>query len=110
MQVPRPLSQGAEELVFETRREGKMNAPPSAATAFVVRDNGNCSPRAIRSTLNSMPMSSDLLRTAAMPLALIVQPLAQAMPGDDVPQVASAAYILGWSHPNLCVHNTVKDG
>ena len=87
MQVPRPGVVGAEPLAFETRREGKLNAPPPAASKFCVRDNGNASPRVMRSTLNSIPVSSDLLRTAAMPLAVIVQPLAPAMPGDDVIQV-----------------------
>lgn len=64
-----------------------MNAPPPAASSFIVRDNGNASPRVMRCTLNSVPNTADLLKTACVPLAVIVQPLAQPQPGDDVMQV-----------------------
>jgi uncharacterized membrane protein YraQ (UPF0718 family) len=48
----------------------------SATSSFVVRDMGNCSPRMMRCTLNTIPCSGDLLSTSGMPLALMVQPLA----------------------------------
>ena len=52
-----------------------------------VRDRGSCSPRYLRATLNHVPHSPELLGNAAMPLALVVSPLALPDPGDDPIQV-----------------------
>jgi hypothetical protein len=41
----------------------------------------------MRATLNTVPATNDLLATAAMPLALVVSPLALQDDGDDPIQV-----------------------
>ncbi len=48
-----------------------------------MRDRGNCTPRAMRSTLGILPSSREMLRQGAMPLALCITPLATPEPDDD---------------------------
>jgi hypothetical protein len=48
-----------------------------------VRDCGDASPRNMRLTLNYVPCSADMAKTSAMPLAVILQPLALPGPDDD---------------------------
>jgi protein transport protein SEC24 len=48
-----------------------------------VRDRGSASPRLLRATVNAVPCSPELAREVAMPLALVVQPLAPPDPADD---------------------------
>ncbi|KAK9809653.1 hypothetical protein WJX73_000552 [Symbiochloris irregularis] len=100
-QVPRPMSRGpdGQEIeVFETHRGGKSNPPPSSTSKFFVRDTGNASPRVMRCTMNMIPSAGDIQKSAAIPLALVVAPLAHAQPGDDVVQVVD----FGESGPLRC--------
>lgn len=69
--------------VFETRVGGAHVHPPSSNSRFVVKDMGNASPRLMRSTLNVVPLSADMLNNSGMQFALSVQPLALADPADD---------------------------
>ncbi|GIL50904.1 hypothetical protein Vafri_6870 [Volvox africanus] len=100
-QIPRPVAQPptSEPLVFDTRIAGGHALPPPASSRFVVRDRGSCSPRYLRSTLNHVPHSPELLTTCAMPLALVVSPLALPDPGDDLIQIVDVAE----SGPVRCV-------
>lgn len=66
--------------------------PPSSLSRFIVRDRGNASPRLLRSTLNMVPVSADMLNNSGMQFALSVQPLALPDPEDD-PVVVSAAVL-----------------
>lgn len=66
--------------------------------AVQVRDTGDCSPRFMRSTIGCVPYQNDLLKQSAMPLALLVQPLATPQPGDDLVQVRP-----GCSHATRCI-------
>jgi protein transport protein SEC24 len=50
--------------------------PPLVTTNFTVFDDGNASPRFMRSTLYNVPCSRDLLTSCRIPLGLVVQPLA----------------------------------
>ncbi|GLC37974.1 hypothetical protein PLESTF_000604900 [Pleodorina starrii] len=88
-QIPRPVAQppSSEPLVFDTRIAGGHALPPPASSRFVVRDRGSCSPRYLRSTLNHVPHSPELLTNCAMPLAVVVSPLALPDPGDDPIQI-----------------------
>lgn len=92
-QIPRPVVQqsGSEQLVFDTRVAGGHAIPPPASSRFVVRDRGSCSPRYIRATLNHVPFSADLLTNSAMPLAVVVSPLAQPDLGDEPVQVVDVS-------------------
>jgi hypothetical protein len=48
----------------------------------------------MRATLNTVPATNDLLATSAMPLALVVSPLALQEPGDDTIQVGRLPALL----------------
>lgn len=89
--------------VFETRVNGAHVHPPSSLSRFVVRDTGNASPRLLRSTLNVVPVSTDMLNNSGMQFALSVQPLALPDPEDD-PVVVSTWQAESTRHPvqRLC--------
>lgn len=56
--------------------------PPPATVPFVAYDQGNSSPKFARLTLNNLPMSADALAATALPLGLILQPLAPLQDGE----------------------------
>ncbi|WOL14443.1 protein transport protein Sec24-like [Canna indica] len=96
-QIPRPVP-SSSVLLFETRQGNQANVPPPATTNFIVKDNGNCSPRLMRCTMNQIPCTGDLLSTSSMPLALMVQPLALPHPSEEAIQVVD----FGESGPIRC--------
>ena len=67
-------------------RGGRTPTPSDAP--IVVRDKGSAGPRFLRSSLNMIPQSADLLKGAALPLVAIISPLALQDPGDDPVQVS----------------------
>jgi hypothetical protein len=84
-QIPRPVvsHQGPEPIIFHTRYNGAHQNPPPSTSRFIVRDCGGASPRLLRSTLNAVPHSPELLGSSGMPMAVVVQPLALPDPADD---------------------------
>jgi len=58
------------------------NLPPPAASNFAVQDGGNCGPRYLRSTLNVIPCTADLLKTSNLPMCVCIQPLAEPRAGE----------------------------
>ncbi|KVH93970.1 Gelsolin domain-containing protein [Cynara cardunculus var. scolymus] len=85
-QIPRPVP-SSSVLLHETRQGNQANPPPPATSEFIARDTGNCSPRYMRSTINQIPCTSDLLNTSGMQLALLVQPLALPHPSEEPIQI-----------------------
>ena len=83
-----PPCHPARPQVFDTRRENTHAIPPAADAPIVVRDKGSAGPRFLRSSLNMIPQSADLLKGAALPLVAIISPLALQDPGDDPVQVS----------------------
>jgi protein transport protein SEC24 len=66
--------------------------PPLVTTPFKVVDNGVSSPRFMRSTLYSFPATSGLANECRIPMALVVQPLADVEEGEvDPPLVDHGA-------------------
>ncbi|KAE8352776.1 hypothetical protein BDV28DRAFT_165316 [Aspergillus coremiiformis] len=64
----------------------ERHLPPPAAVPFVAHDQGNSSPKHARLTLNNIPTTSDFLSATALPLGMILQPLARLDPGEpEVP-------------------------
>lgn len=57
-------------------------APP-AAIPFVAHDQGNSSPKFARLTLNNIPTTSDFLASTALPLGMVLQPLAPLDSGEQ---------------------------
>jgi len=77
----RHVSRGA--LCFPSLARTPHRPAREHAAAPQVRDRGNCTPRAMRSTLGILPSSREMLRQGAMPLALCITPLATPEPDDD---------------------------
>lgn len=67
---------------FSTGARGQV--PPLVTTNFVVKDQGNASPRFIRCTAYNMPCTSDMAKQSQVPLAAVIKPLA-ALPPEEVP-------------------------
>ncbi|OJJ99253.1 hypothetical protein ASPACDRAFT_120459 [Aspergillus aculeatus ATCC 16872] len=61
----------------------ERHLPPPAAVPFVAHDQGNSSPKYARLTLNNIPSTSDFLSSTALPLGMILQPLARLDPGEQ---------------------------
>ncbi|KAL6185224.1 hypothetical protein ACLB2K_041358 [Fragaria x ananassa] len=96
-QIPRP-GPSSSVLLHETRQANQANPPPPATSDYIVRDNGNCSPRYMRCTINQIPCTADLLTTSGMPLALLVEPFALPHPSEEPIQVVD----FGESGPVRC--------
>ncbi|KAK0713064.1 hypothetical protein B0T26DRAFT_741913 [Lasiosphaeria miniovina] len=56
--------------------------PPPATVSFVAIDSGNASPKFARLTLNNLPATAEGLRSTALPLGLLLQPLAPLQAGE----------------------------
>jgi len=56
--------------LFATNQRGQL--PPLVTTKFQVEDQGNASPRYIRSTMYSVPAQPDMLKQTAVPFAIVV--------------------------------------
>ncbi|CEP19247.1 hypothetical protein [Parasitella parasitica] len=69
-----------------------QEALPLANTDFRTLDQGNCNPRFMRCTLQTIPGASDLIRDTGLPFGLVLQPLAK-LHADDaaLPVVPLAA-------------------
>lgn len=75
-----------------TYNTGSFANPPAAWSKFFVDDRGSCSPRFMRSTMYQMPCTSTLLNQTKIPLALVVQPLADVgVDEDEVPLLDAGA-------------------
>ena len=74
-------------------------APPLSTTDFICRDEGNCNPRFVRSSLYNVPTTADLQKQVGLPFVLSVQPFARLHP-DDQPIVLTD---MGPQGPVRCV-------
>ncbi|XP_041449743.1 protein transport protein Sec24C isoform X2 [Drosophila obscura] len=72
---------------FVTNQPGLL--PPLVTTKFVVHDQGNSSPRFLRSSLYCIPNTGDLLKTTALPLTLNISPLARTAEGELEPPIVN---------------------
>lgn len=57
--------------------------PPPGAVPYVAHDQGNSSPKYARLTLNNIPSTSEALASTALPLGLVLQPLAPLQEGEE---------------------------
>ncbi|KAH8412219.1 hypothetical protein KR009_000501 [Drosophila setifemur] len=72
---------------FVTNQPGLL--PPLVTTKFTVHDQGNSSPRFLRSSLYCIPNTGDLLKTTALPLTLNISPLARTVEGELEPPIVN---------------------
>ena len=61
----------------------ERHLPPPAAIPFVAYDQGNSSPKFARLTLNNIPSTADFLSSTALPLGMVLQPLARLDAGEQ---------------------------
>lgn len=61
----------------------EQHIPPPAAVPFVAHDQGNSSPKYARLTLNNIPSTTEALSTTALPLGIVLQPLAPLQEGEQ---------------------------
>lgn len=69
--------------------------PPLVTTDFVVDDKGNASPRYIRSSMYSVPVTADLLKQTAMPFCLVISPMAETVGAEAEPPLLDFAALTG---------------
>lgn len=84
---------------FVTNQAGLL--PPLVTTKYVVQDQGNASPRFVRSSLYCIPSTADLLKTTALPFALIISPYARMAEGEYEPPIVDFG-VLGPIRCNRC--------
>uniref|UniRef100_A0A1B0BJ89 Protein transport protein Sec24C n=1 Tax=Glossina palpalis gambiensis TaxID=67801 RepID=A0A1B0BJ89_9MUSC len=84
---------------FVTNQAGLL--PPLVTTKYVVQDQGNSSPRFVRSSLYCIPSTADLLKTTALPFALIISPYARIIEGEYEPPIVDFG-VLGPIRCNRC--------
>lgn len=78
--MPRPLHPQEFQL-YNT--DCNIPAPPPADSNYVVVDRGHCNPRFVRTTVNVMPINTDVLDKAQIPLAAVITPLAAVGDGEE---------------------------
>lgn len=61
----------------------EQHLPPPAAVPFVAHDQGNSSPKFARLTLNNIPSTQEALTSTALPLGIVLQPLAPLQDGES---------------------------
>ena len=85
-QIPSvPLSRDLPAEYYQTHGYPTMEQklPPPATTPLVAFDQGNASPKHARLTLNCIPSSYEQLTATALPLGLVLQPLAKQADGEQ---------------------------
>ncbi|XP_004346230.1 protein transporter Sec24-like CEF [Capsaspora owczarzaki ATCC 30864] len=70
-----------------TATESK-HIPPLASTTVRLVDDGNCTPRFMRATINNVPISEELLNKTKLPFGVIVTPMVDTTPGEQPIYVA----------------------
>ncbi|KAF7998595.1 hypothetical protein HCN44_011003 [Aphidius gifuensis] len=82
---------------FITNQKGLV--PPFVTTKFIVKDQGNASPRFIRSTIYAVPTTSDIMKQTGVPFGLIISPMAKIVDGENEPPIVN----MGDMGPVRCV-------
>lgn len=70
---------------FVTSQPGLV--PPLVTTKYVTHDQGNSSPRFIRSSMYNVPFTADMMKQASVPFALILSPFARTVEGEIIPPI-----------------------
>lgn len=87
-QMPSPIQvmqddQNMRGGVFITNQRGLI--PPLVTTKFVTQDQGNASPRYIRSTMYTVPTTADIIKQTNVPFGLVISPMARIVQGECEP-------------------------
>lgn len=100
--MPSPIQvmqedQKAKSGLFHTNQKGQV--PPLVTTQFTVVDQGNASPRFIRSTMYTVPVTIDMMKQTAVPFGLVISPLACIMEDEMPPPIVD----MGELGPVRCI-------
>ncbi|VDM56296.1 unnamed protein product [Angiostrongylus costaricensis] len=89
---PNMMPSAVEVMEIDSAQSGQFptgyphaNPPPLVSTDFFAVDQGNCSPRLMRSTLYMAPASNDMLKAAQIPFAVACSPFATLHPNERAP-------------------------
>ncbi|XP_067634476.1 protein transport protein Sec24C-like [Eurosta solidaginis] len=90
--MPNPISviienQNNDSGAFITNEQGLL--PSLVTTKYVVQDQGNSSPRYVRSSLYCIPATADLLKTIALSFTLTISPMARTVEGEYEPPIVN---------------------
>ncbi|KAL6439949.1 hypothetical protein ACFW04_002958 [Cataglyphis niger] len=101
-QMPSPIQvmqddQNMRGGVFITNQRGLV--PPLVTTKFVTQDQGNASPRFIRSTMYTVPTTADIIKQTNVPFGLVISPMARIVQGECEPPIVD----MGEIGPVRCV-------
>ncbi|KDR14171.1 protein transport protein Sec24C-like [Zootermopsis nevadensis] len=77
--------------IFYTNQKGMV--PPLVTTNFITRDEGNASPRYIRSSMYNIPATIDMMKQVAVPFGLVVSPLARTLDEEYLPPIINMGEI-----------------
>ncbi|KAF2147531.1 uncharacterized protein K452DRAFT_218102 [Aplosporella prunicola CBS 121167] len=80
--VPRSRDVPAQFYLEHVYPTMDQHLPPPAAVPFVAFDQGNAAPKFARLTLNSIPSTTEALTATALPLGMVLQPLAAPQEGE----------------------------
>lgn len=81
--VPRSRDAPAKYYLEHIYPTMEHHLPPPAVVPFVAFDQGNSSPKFARLTMNNIPVSSQALAATALPLGMVLQPLAAQQEGEQ---------------------------
>ncbi|KAJ9591698.1 hypothetical protein L9F63_001785, partial [Diploptera punctata] len=95
-QMPSPIQvmqddQRNRSGIFYTNQKGLV--PPLVTTQFVTQDQGNASPRYIRSTMYNVPATIDMMKQTAVPFGLVLSPLAVSSDEEYPPPIVNMGEI-----------------
>ena len=77
--------------VFATNQKGLV--PPFVTTKFTVQDQGNASPRFVRSTMYTVPTTADIMKQTSVPFSLVLSPMARVEEGEFEPPIVDMGEI-----------------
>lgn len=101
-QMPNPIQVMAENQrattgLFVTNAAGLV--PPLVTTNYRTRDQGNSSPRYIRSSMYNVPNTAEMIKQSGVPFSLILSPFARQLDGEMAPPIVD----FGEMGPVRCV-------
>jgi len=81
--VPRSRDAPAKYYLDNLYPTMEHHMPPPATVPFVAYDQGNSSPKFARLSINNIPISAQALASTALPLGMVIQPLAPQQEGEQ---------------------------
>ncbi|XP_020285904.1 protein transport protein Sec24C [Pseudomyrmex gracilis] len=95
-QMPSPIQvmqddQNTRGGIFITNQRGLV--PPLVTTNFITQDQGNASPRYIRSTMYTVPTTADIIKQTNVPFGLVISPMARVVQGECEPPIVDMGEI-----------------